>query len=107
MASTTPSTFIDRVVRRDVVMTANATLGATEVEPPILDQIRRAQTAARSSFRLRFVITWAVILGAIAVAIIATGNADPAFTTKWAGYILGGAGLTILISAVSITLATI
>ena len=35
------------------------------------------------------------------------GNADPTFATDWSAYILGGAGLTILISAVSITLATI
>ncbi|MEP6638553.1 MAG: amino acid ABC transporter permease [Chloroflexota bacterium] len=88
-------------------MTANATLAATEIEPPILDQIRAAQRGARSSFRLRFIITWAVILGAIGVAIVATGNANLDFAREWTGYILGGAGLTILISAVSITLATI
>jgi polar amino acid transport system permease protein len=88
-------------------MTANATLAAPDVEPPILGKIRSAQAAARNSFRLKFVITWVVILAAIGVAIVATGNADPAFTEKWAGFILGGAGLTILISAVSIFLATI
>ena len=45
-----------------------------------------------------------MILGLIGVAIVATGNADPTFATDWSAYILGGAGLTILISAVSITL---
>jgi amine acid ABC transporter, permease protein, 3-TM region, His/Glu/Gln/Arg/opine family len=87
--------------------TANTTLAAPDIEPPILGQIRTAQRAARASFRTKFIITWIVILGAVGVAIVTTGNADPDFTTKWAGYILGGAGLTVLISAVSIFLATI
>jgi len=88
-------------------MTANATLAAPDVEPPILGQIRGAQRAARSAFRLKFVITWALILAAVGIAIVATGNADPVFTQNWSAYILGGAGLTVLISAVSIFLATI
>jgi polar amino acid transport system permease protein len=88
-------------------MTANPTLAEPEVEPPILEQIRRAQQAARASFRFKFVLTWAVILIAIGIAIVATGNAEPDFTGKWTIYILGGTGLTILISAASIFLATI
>jgi len=88
-------------------MTANATLAAPDVEPPILEKIRASQRAARSSFRLRFIVVWVLILGALGAAIVATGNANPDFTIKWSTYILGGAGLTILISAVSIFLATI
>jgi len=88
-------------------MTANATLAAPDVEPPILERIRASQRAARSSFRLRFIITWALILGALGAAIVLTGNANPEFSIKWAPYILAGAGLTILISVVSIFLATI
>ena len=87
-------------------MATNVTLAAPEVEPPILGQIRKAQRSARDAFRFKFVLTWAVILGVVAVAIVATGNADPEFTGKWTVYILGGTGLTILISVVSITLAT-
>ena len=88
-------------------MTANATLAASDVEPPILGRIRASQRAARASFRVRFIITWALILGALGAAIVATGNANPEFTIKWSTYILGGAGLTVLISTVSIFLATI
>jgi polar amino acid transport system permease protein len=88
-------------------MTANATLAAPDVEPPILAQIRAAQRAARSSFRAKFIATWVVVLAAVGIAIVATGNADPEFTSKWTTYILGGAGLTIVISAASIFLATI
>ena len=87
-------------------MTANATLAAPDVEPPILERIRASQRAARSSFRLKFIITWALILGALGTAIVATGNANPEFSITWAPYILAGAGLTILISVVSIFLAT-
>ncbi len=88
-------------------MTANATLSAPEIEPPILEQIRAAQRGARSAFRLRFIVTWALILLLIGIAIVATGNADPDFTLEWSAYILGGAGLTIFISVVSIFFATI
>jgi polar amino acid transport system permease protein len=88
-------------------MASNVTTAAPEVEPPILRQIRAAQQAARASFRFKFVLTWAVILGVVGIAIVVTGNADPEFTGKWTLYILGGTGLTILISVVSIILATI
>jgi len=88
-------------------MTANATLAAPDIEPPILEQIRTAQRAARSSFRLRFIITWVLVLGVLGFAIWATGNADPEFAVKWGPLILGGASLTIFISVVSIILATI
>ena len=87
--------------------TVKATLATSGAEPPILGQIRAAQRAARASFRLKFVITWLVILGVVGVAIVVTGNADPEFTNKWSGYILGGTGLTVLISTISIFLATI
>jgi polar amino acid transport system permease protein len=88
-------------------MTAQATANAQGAEPPILGQIREAQGRARAAFRLRFIVTWVVILGAVAAAIVVTGNADPEFTTTWGGYILLGTGLTILISVLSIFFAVI
>ena len=87
-------------------MASNVTTAAPEVEPPILEQIRTAQQAARASFRFKFVLTWVVILAVVGIAIVATGNADPEFTGTWTLYILGGTGLTILISVISIILAT-
>jgi polar amino acid transport system permease protein len=88
-------------------MTANATLSAPDIEPPILGQIRDARRSARSAFRAKFILTWVVILVAIGIAIVATGNAEPDFTIKWGAYILGGASLTIFISVVSIFFATV
>ena len=64
-------------------MASNVTTVAPEAEPPILEQIRTAQRAASASFRFKFVLTWAVILGIVGIAIVATGNADPDFTGKW------------------------
>ncbi len=88
-------------------MAVNSTPIAPEFEPPILAEIAAAQHGARRSFRLRFALTWAAILSAVGIAIIATGNADPEFTLTWGALILSGAGLTILISATSIVIATI
>ena len=69
--------------------------------------IGRPSAGPARSFRLRFVATWVLILGIVALAIVATGNAEPGFTTKWGAYILGGIGLTILISVVSIFFAVV
>jgi len=88
-------------------MSANATLVPGGPEAPILGQIRASQRAARSSFRAKYFATWFVILAIVGAAIVATGNAEPDFTTTWGRYILEGAGLTVLISTVSIFFATI
>jgi polar amino acid transport system permease protein len=77
------------------------------VKAPIVDDIARAQAASRRDFLLKFSLTWVVIISAIALAIWATGNADPAFTIEWAPFILGGAGITIFICVTSIIGATV
>ena len=87
-------------------MTANATLAPPDVEPPILERIRASQRAARSSFRLKFIITWALILGVLGAAIVATGNANP--DSRSPGRPTSSpAPTTIHVSVVSIFLATI
>jgi polar amino acid transport system permease protein len=75
--------------------------------PLILAQIERAQGAARRLFRLKFFATWLVIIAGVAAFIYVTGNADPNWLAINAPFILGGAGLTILISLASIVLATV
>jgi polar amino acid transport system permease protein len=76
------------------------------VQPSIVDEIARAQAANRRDFLLKFSLTWLVIIGGIAAAIWATGNADPDFAIQWGPLILSGAGLTIFICVTSIVLAT-
>jgi len=81
----------------------------TEVVKPtplILSQIERAQGAARRLFRAKFIATWFVIVVGIAAVIYLTGNADPAWLSLNAPFILGGVGLTIFICIASIVLAT-
>lgn len=75
--------------------------------PVILEQIERAQGAARRIFRLKFALTWAVIIGVLGGLIYLTGNADVAWLSQWAAFILGGVGLTILVCVLSIAFAVI
>jgi polar amino acid transport system permease protein len=73
----------------------------------LLESVRRAQARSRLSFRLWFALTWVVLVGGLVFTLWATGNIDLAFISEWAPYILGGAGLTILLCVTSIVFATI
>jgi polar amino acid transport system permease protein len=73
----------------------------------LLESVRRAQARSRLSFRLWFALTWFVLVGGLVFTLWATGNIDLAFISEWAPYILGGAGLTILLCVTSIVFATI
>ncbi|HSK93105.1 MAG TPA: amino acid ABC transporter permease [Candidatus Angelobacter sp.] len=73
----------------------------------ILDHIHRAQQRSRLSFRLWFAVTWVVLVGGLVVTLWATGNIDLAFISEWGPFILGGAGITILLCVTSIVFATI
>ena len=72
---------------------------------PIVGQIARARAAARFRFRLFFVLTWLVIVGAIGIALAESGKVDPTFLSEWGPFILGGVGVTIFVSVASIILA--
>jgi polar amino acid transport system permease protein len=74
---------------------------------PLLDQIDRARRAARQWSRLQFAAIWAVILIGIVLAFAATDNIDVAWINTWAPFILGGAGITVLVCVLSIALATV
>jgi polar amino acid transport system permease protein len=54
---------------------------------------------------VRFALTWLVLLGALGAMLWATGNIKVDFIQSAGWYIVQGAGLTILISVASITLA--
>ena len=73
----------------------------------LLESVRRAQARSRLSFRVWFALTWFVLVGGLIFTLWATGNIDLAFISEWAPYILGGAGLTILLCVTSIVFATI
>ena len=57
-------------------------------------------------WRLRFQFVWGGVLAALVLFIVASLNVDLGFMERSTPFILAGAGLTILVSALSITLAT-
>jgi polar amino acid transport system permease protein len=73
---------------------------------PILEEIEASRRRARFAFRATFAFVWAAILAGLVIAFAATDNIDADWISTWAPYILGGAGITILVCVCSITLAT-
>jgi polar amino acid transport system permease protein len=74
--------------------------------PDLAAELDAGQRRARRRFRLQFILVWVVLIGAIVGALIAINKIDPVFISTWGPYILGGAGLTIVICVGSIALAT-
>ena len=74
---------------------------------PILERIGGAQRRARLWFRLKFAVVWIVLVTAIGVVFWSAGRVDPAFVVNAAPFIIGGAAITVLVSVVSIVLATL
>ncbi len=72
---------------------------------PILEQVKEAQRRSKLSFRIWFALTWAALVGTLLISLWATGNINADFIASAGPYIIGGAGITILISLTSITIA--
>ena len=81
---------------------------AADVPQPgsILHQIEASQARSRVVFRLKSAATWVTVIGLLLVGLWATDNIDTAFIGEWGPFIIGGAGLTVLVSVVSIVFAT-
>lgn len=80
---------------------------AAEPQPgSILYQVEASQARGRLAFRLKFAGVWIVLIGLLLVGLYATGNIDTAFIAEWGPFILLGAPITVLLSVVSIILAT-
>jgi polar amino acid transport system permease protein len=73
----------------------------------VLEQVKAAQRRHRRSFRLWFIATWIALVGALIVMLYATGNINAGFIAQAGPFIIGGAGITILITLTSITFATV
>lgn len=71
----------------------------------LVTDIRRARSRATLRFRLVFVATWIVIIGLLALAL--ADSFDTAFVTEWLPFILGGVGVTLVVSAASVALSTV
>jgi polar amino acid transport system permease protein len=72
----------------------------------VLHDLQRAQLRARRVRRIKFALVWLALTGGIVAVLWFTGNIDPDFITRWSGFILGGAELTIIVCVASIVLAT-
>jgi polar amino acid transport system permease protein len=73
----------------------------------ILERIDHAQRRRLWRFRALFVLTCALLIGGLVALLIYIGAFDAGFIATWGEFILGGAGLTILVSVVSIALAVV
>jgi polar amino acid transport system permease protein len=73
----------------------------------ILAEIEARQARSRAIFRLKSAATWLLLIAVVIVGLWATDNIDTEFIGVWGPFIVGGAGLTLLVSAVSIFFATI
>jgi polar amino acid transport system permease protein len=75
---------------------------------PILEQIKRSRRRRRLSFRVQFFLTWTVlIVGLVVILASRRRGFDMEFLQEWAGFILTGAGTTVMVSALAITFATV
>ena len=82
-------------------------LGAATSPEQVIATISAARARDRRRFRLLFVITWLVLVGGLVVAVAATGRVKADFFTEWGPFILGGVSITIVVSVLSIILATV
>ena len=72
----------------------------------LVERLEAHQVRSRQMWRLQFAATWAVLIVLLLIFLAYTGNLDFEWIqTNWL-FILAGAGLTVVVSAASIGLAT-
>ena len=74
----------------------------------IVTRIEQAERRRRLSFRVQFAIAWLILVVGL-IVLLASGRRglDLDFIIEWTPFIVGGAGTTILISAVGISVAVV
>jgi polar amino acid transport system permease protein len=76
--------------------------------PPIVVAIEAAQRRQTASFRLRFFLTWAVIVAGVVAVVIVGAKGNPRFhLEEWLPFIVGGVWMTLFLSISSIVFAVI
>jgi polar amino acid transport system permease protein len=80
-------------------------ISADRARAPILDDIIAARRRQRRWFRGWFALVWIVLVGLLGVFLWGAGRISWDFIIRSGPYILQGAGITILISVVSMLLA--
>lgn len=77
------------------------------VSAPIVKDIADAQRRNRLGFRIRFYLTWVLILGAIILFLALTVHSKPGVLESYLPFILGGIQVTLVLSVSSIFFAVI
>jgi polar amino acid transport system permease protein len=75
--------------------------------PAILGEIERANRRSRRSFLIKVAAVWAVILAGLVAVVALMGDFEGDWVARWAPFIVGGVGITILVSLASIALAIV
>ena len=74
-------------------MSAQTAVGAEGLTPIVL-AMEAAERRHRLRFRVRFILTWVVILGAVALFLAATVKINVDFLLEWLPFIVGGVWVT-------------
>ena len=80
---------------------------ATGASPDLGTQILEAERRRATTWRMQFFLVWMVILGGLVAFVMFTIKLDAVFLVKVVPFIIGGAGITILVSFFSIALAIV
>lgn len=76
--------------------------------PPIVVAIEAARRRQSTSFRVRFVLTWLVIVAAVLILVAIGARSNPRFNlVEWLPLIIGGVWMTLFLSVTSIFFAVI
>lgn len=84
-----------------------ATASARGDAEPILRQIAAVDRRRRRFWRAQFWFAWIVLVGGLLYALWSTGNIQLDFIAEWGPFILLGTWTTIILSVVSMVLATV
>jgi polar amino acid transport system permease protein len=72
-----------------------------------IERIAAAERRAALRFRVAFAVVWIGLVASLVFGLTLTGNINLDFISANAPYIVGGVGITILVSVASIALATL
>ena len=84
-----------------------ATASASGDSRPILQRIASVERRRRRFWRAQFWLAWIVLVGGLLYALWSTGNIQLDFIAEWGPFILLGTSTTIILSVVSMVLATV
>ena len=80
---------------------------ARAIYQPLATEILVADARRRRGWRLRFLLTWMVIVAGLLAFVFVTIKLDPVFINKWIPFILTGVPVTLFVSGAAILLAIV